>query len=679
MIEKAIYIVGLCMAICYIFFSADDLLWDIVGFIRKFLYPSDTKLRVDKLDEAPPKLLAIAVAAWHEENVLEPVVENMLASIHYPRSMYHIFLGVYPNDSATVAAAERLELRYENVHTVVNRQQGPTCKADNINSIIRALRRFESERGWRFASVTVHDSEDVVHPYELKVTNYLIEDYDALQFPVFPLQMMPAWSNFFKNLTSGTYADEFAEHHHRTMSMRDSMSAVVPSAGTGFVLSRKVLDAYRGEALFPEGSLTEDYKLSLTLAQQGFRVHYVLERVRRLTSGGKLRWDYIATRSIFPATFRAAVRQKTRWIFGITMQSVRLSDIFARGKLTLTGRYTLYKDLKAKFSNLAVLPGYLVLLYNLLWLAIPGLPGMYPPGSFSWGLTFVLLGILIFREFLRAVAVRNVYGMKSVFFSSLLPPLLPIRLVWGNIINLAATLRAWRQLLFGAGRAKKEVRPAWNKTDHEFLERQVLFRYYRNLCDVLIEKAYVTAGVMKNVMAMSSRQSLGLSDTLLYHNVVTEDQLADAVAASQHVPYIKSLRYFDNALASRHDTNSLWSEYRCPVLASGEGVVWAVTIFTPDSVRDALTAEGGKLVYTTKREITLFLVRRAAPDPGTASVTAGLASGRLNWEQAALALDNFQYHNGILEHMGLDAAGPSWSEFSLRSVLRDEAWSRAAY
>ena len=61
-----------------------------------------------------------------------------------------------------------------------------------------------------------HDAEDVVHPNEFKMTNYLIDDYDALQFPVFPLQRMPRLRLFFKTLTSTTYADEFAEHHFRT-------------------------------------------------------------------------------------------------------------------------------------------------------------------------------------------------------------------------------------------------------------------------------------------------------------------------------------------------------------------------------------------------------------------------------------------------------------------------------
>ena len=53
--------------------------------------------------------------------------------------------------------------------------------------------------------------QDVVHPYELLVENYLLNYLDAIQMPVFPLQKMPRLKNIFKNMVSGTYADEFAE------------------------------------------------------------------------------------------------------------------------------------------------------------------------------------------------------------------------------------------------------------------------------------------------------------------------------------------------------------------------------------------------------------------------------------------------------------------------------------
>lgn len=656
-----IYIIGFILALCYVVFSADDLIWDIAHlFFGKRSAPED-RLKTKNLDDLPPKLLGLMVAAWHEESVLEPVVDNMLASIQYPASMFHVFLGVYPNDAATVAVAERLQKKYENVHMVVNGRPGPTCKADNINSIIRFIRRFEAERGWRFASVTVHDSEDVVHPYELKVTNYLVDTYDALQFPVFPLQRLPSLKNFFSGLTSGTYADEFAENHYRTMGMRDTMAALVPSAGTGFVISHSILDAFESKPLFPEDSLTEDYKLSLTFAQLGYRVHYVLEKVRRVTDRNETKWDYIATRSIFPATFRTAVRQKTRWIYGITMQSARFSEIFTPSRLSFAGRYTLYKDLKSKITNLVVLPGYIVFLYAAASLFL-NLPVMFPTYSPSWYLCVALTGMMVFRQTLRGLAIRQIYGFRSVLVACLLPPLMPIRLVWGNIINMSATLRAWKQLLFGVKKGKERRKVAWSKTDHEFIDKSVLAGYQRKLGDVLLEKEFIAPDALKNMLAIARHQNARLGDVLLRYDAVTEEQLVTALAGAQNRVYADSLSPCGNELLKGLDWKYLWNTYHCPILRASDGIVYAVTVFTPAEALGRIKASGGKIVYTTKEEIILFLTRLRpdAPDQQFDKITGFLRDGGLGWEQAVIALGNRSFAPDILGYMGLAASEPDF-------------------
>ena len=224
--------IGFCVVMLYLLLGLDDFIWDIAGLFRRGSYRKQL-LDLHKLDTTPPKLLALAIAAWHESNVLGAVIDNVIASVLYPKSMYHIFLGVYPNDPETIAVAQSLAERYPNVHVVINELPGPTSKAQNINYIYRQIKAYESARGWCFASLTIHDSEDVVHPYELKVTNYLLETHEAIQFPVFPLMPLPRFSNFFHNITAGTYADEFAENHFTTMVGRYSSGAFVPSAGTG--------------------------------------------------------------------------------------------------------------------------------------------------------------------------------------------------------------------------------------------------------------------------------------------------------------------------------------------------------------------------------------------------------------------------------------------------------------
>jgi len=306
LLENWLYFVGLGLVILYIITGFDDFIWDIATVIRRKGYNhqlADLKL----LDNQPPKLLAIAIAAWHEENVLGDVINNMIDSMHYPSSMYHVFLGVYPNDSKTIAVAKELAENFQNVHIVINELPGPTSKAQNINYIIKYIKAFEEERNWRFASLTVHDSEDVIHPYELKVTNYLLEKYQAIQFPVFPLMEFPKFHNFFRNIVTNTYADEFAENHFSVMVSRYSIGAFVPSAGTGFALSREILEQFEDGKVIPEDSLTEDYRLSLTLYQKGIQMYYVLLSVPRINQEQKIVTEFIATRSRFPYTFKAAI------------------------------------------------------------------------------------------------------------------------------------------------------------------------------------------------------------------------------------------------------------------------------------------------------------------------------------------------------------------------------------
>jgi len=124
--NMTVYIIGLLVAIGMLVFNIDDIIWDIGYLLSSERRRKEERIPMAMLDELPPKLLAVMVAAWHEENVIEQVIDHMISSVHYPRSMYHVFLGVYPNDPATIEVAERLSQKYENVHVVVNPKDGPT-------------------------------------------------------------------------------------------------------------------------------------------------------------------------------------------------------------------------------------------------------------------------------------------------------------------------------------------------------------------------------------------------------------------------------------------------------------------------------------------------------------------------------------------------------------------------
>ena len=636
-----LYAIGVVLVTLYLVMGADDFIWDILTLFKR-TRSSNQHLKLYKLDGVPPKLLAVAIAAWREDNVLGDVIDNIIESTHYPKSMYHIFLGVYPNDEATVMVAQELSVRHQNVHVVINCLPGPTSKAQNLNYVITQIKLFEQQRRWRFASLTIHDSEDVVHPYELKVTNYLLDAHAAMQFPVFPLIQMPRFGNFFANITTCSYADEFAENHFTTMVNRRNAGAFVPSAGTGFALSRETLDAFGDDDVLPRDSLTEDYRLSLTLFEKGIKMYYVLERVPRVIGSEKLVWDFIATRSMFPNTFKAAVKQKTRWILGITMQSVRFRDIFKTNGLSFIGRYSLYKDLKAKVGNMVIFVGYPVLIYFLASLFLPVTP-IFQFFTLSWWLSLVVSAMMFERQIFRGVAMYKVYGARSVFFACLFPPVIPIRVVWGNIINTVATTKAYKQKIFGQAKPKKasaraansppkSKKLAWDKTDHTFLDKEVLWRFRRKLGDTFIAKGYVSAGqlrealmnmpdtpqavdeyVLRQVDAICKKQGCVLHNQLeeifekafkkqtlgsyfLDAGLITEGQLLSALSYVKHVQYLEeaSIREYDvQQFAPYFDKALLHKLLAIPLMKTGQGFVIAFCDSSPNNAQTILREKYG--------------------------------------------------------------------------------------
>lgn len=589
-----IKIFGFLLIIIYFVCGIDDTLWIIYSMIsgllrRKKDEDADDLLDFDKLRNTPPKMLAVTIAAWHEANVIGDVITNFLNTTDYPKSMYHLFVGVYPNDPETIEAVEEVGKAFPNVHVVVNCQEGPTTKAQNLNHVIRQIKAFERENGVRFAALTVHDSEDVIHTYELLATNYLIDRHDALQFPVFPIMEMPRFRNFFRQLTTATYADEFAENHYITLVERRNAHAFVPCAGTGFALSRNLLEKIGDADVLPTGILTEDYMLSLSLFKKGVSFHYVLNRLPRVMKNGKRRMDYITTRSLFPGTFKAAVRQKTRWTYGITMQSVSIRDVLGANGVSLVGRYTFFKDLKAKVLNLLPLLGYIASIYCIL-AALFSLEPLYTRDSPVFYLALAVFAFMLIRLFFRGFALYHVYGLRSVFFGCLLPPLFPIRLIYGNIINFVATVRAFRLKLFGDRAANKTVKKEhrqkaektvkWAKTDHEFLSRDQLRAYRRMLGDMLIVQGYLTPEQFQDALAhVDKAHGEQIGAYLVRTGVITEEQMLRALGHVKHIQFIPDevLRALDyEAALSQFDRAELLEKKLLPL--TNENGVWIVGV-----------------------------------------------------------------------------------------------------
>src|SRR3954466_14277963 len=195
-------------------------------------------LTPEQLREREEQPIAIMVPAWKEDDGIAAMVENMAQVLEYKH--YVVFVGTYCNDQETIDEVEKVARRYRKVKRVEVPHPGPTCKADCLNFVVESIFAHEQETGIQFAGVVLHDSEDVLHPLELKFYNYLLPRKDMIQLPVASLE------RGLGELVAGTYMDEFAEGHGKEMMVRESVAGTVPSAGVGTCFSRRALMALVG-------------------------------------------------------------------------------------------------------------------------------------------------------------------------------------------------------------------------------------------------------------------------------------------------------------------------------------------------------------------------------------------------------------------------------------------------
>jgi adsorption protein B len=342
------------------------------------------------------------------------------------------------------------------------------------------------------------------------------------------------------------------------------------------------------------------------------------------------------------------------------MQSAKASEIFKSSRMGLAGRYSLYKDLKAKLSNIMVLPGYLVFLYYVASLFF-SLPYMYPRDTLAYSLCVFLTLTMVFRQMMRAVAITNFYGFKSMAVACLLPPIMPIRLVWGNIINLVATLKAWKLYFFGTGTKKKPRKVAWSKTDHMFLHKQVLYRYYRNIGDVLLEKQAIDVSTLSAALQTSKEEGTLIGQVLLRSDLVTEEQLAQAVASVRHQIFVGSLCPFIHDLPDGFDKDALERLLLYPLLKTKDMTIFAASEFS--NIGEAAKFPGVEasefgFVYTTKDSILKALHSpNSAASPGYERISQCLGAGAITWEQAVLAIGYYDFAADTLSYMGLTEFG----------------------
>jgi len=429
----------------FLLFGINDVLVDLIYFSRR-LWRSITVYRRHRPAYASywvfkenPGFMAILVPAWDEASVIASMLNTTLKRIDYPD--YRIFVGYYHNDPATEAAIASVADLH--VHPVQIEADGPTTKADCLNHLYDALIAFEIEGGRSAKAVVLHDAEDVVHRFELRIFDGLIDRAAVIQLPVLPL--IDSHSRWI----SGHYCDEFAEAHIKELVVREAVGAAIPLAGVGCAIARKPLSqlaAMQEGKPFAGTSMTEDYEVGLRIGALGLKTMFVRIPATPAEPG------VVATRGHFPATLGDAVRQKARWLGGIALSGWdRLGWTGGLGE-----RWMRMRDRRGPLAALLLLAAYsAALLWSQLWLA----EALGAPIQARMDRTLTLLltvnfWLLVWRALLRAYFTASAYGWGEALRS------IP-RLVVGNVIAMLAAARAV-SLHLGGG-AKR-----WDKTRHIF-------------------------------------------------------------------------------------------------------------------------------------------------------------------------------------------------------------------
>ncbi|MEQ1688990.1 MAG: glycosyl transferase family protein [Sphingopyxis sp.] len=434
---------ALFAAVVFALFGTEDLLVDAL-FLSNVHRLRSTPARARA---ATTRRFAIFIPAWREA----AVIGHMLAASSKAWAGHDIrfYVGVYPNDLATLITVRDAAARDPRIRVIINHEAGPTTKGACLNRLWQACRADQKTGGFSTDAVLLHDAEDLVDPAELAVLDRALDSNDFAQLPVVPsLAARSRW-------ISGHYCDEFAEAHIKDLPVRFAFGRVLPLAGVGCAFRLDVLASIAGEVgPFNPTSLTEDYELGLRLSAAGARGAFVRQR----TDEGRL----VASRGYFPHQIDQAVRQKTRWLRGIAFDAWdRLGWIGpseAEPAQRLAAYWMLWRDRRAAIAALAILCGYsavLIAIFAYLQ-SPPDVDAALAAHPVIVQLFLFNLALLLWRIAVRAACTGHVYGWHHA-------PLAVLRIPISNIILV---MTAWRAMLGHVRDYNSATAPVWDKTEH---------------------------------------------------------------------------------------------------------------------------------------------------------------------------------------------------------------------
>jgi adsorption protein B len=222
----------------------------------------------------------------------------------------------------------------------------------------------------------------------------------------------------------------------------------------------------------------------------------------------------MATREFFPRTMRAAIRQRTRWVTGIVLQTWERHG----WQGSAVQKYWLWRDRKGLIGNPISLLTNVVFLYGTArwWCGVPlaETPMVQVGGLFG-----------LYRLVFRMLCVGRVYGPALALTAFL-------RLLVGNCINSAASFLALHQFLTAKW---KDVPLVWLKTDHAYPSQAALAPPPMRLGDLLASNGYITPAQLEDALR-SKPPDLRLGEHLVRLGMLDEKSLYEGLSLQRSIP-----------------------------------------------------------------------------------------------------------------------------------------------
>jgi adsorption protein B len=282
----------------------------------------------------------------------------------------------------------------------------------------------------------------------------------------------------------------------------------------------ELLAAAHENHIFDPASLTEDYENGIRLHHLGCKQLFVPIRL--------LAGQPVATRELFPQRFRQALKQRTRWVMGNSLQAWERHG-WSGG---VRQAYWLWRDRKGLIGNPVSALANLIFAYGVAtWLCSRftgttwGLANLGQT-SWWWPVLYATLVLQVHRTAVRCGCTGRIYGWRFA-------ALAPVRMLWANWINFFATAGAVRRYVA----ARLRMRPlVWLKTDHTYPSQAALMTYKRPLGEILVGEGLLSDAQLR--WALHSRPAEArIGEHLVNAGYLSEAALYRGLSIQQNVHF----------------------------------------------------------------------------------------------------------------------------------------------